>query len=181
MISLWSLVFLKQNRYVPISWERDTSNELIFVIYDEDAAEVWREKYEISYFSRHTSAASSSHQTGTSLLDTSSSQLTDTYLFSFKRTSDRKDIISWSPGNLMVSASPAHHIHGIWAKVLRYIWKDKQVNTPRFRLKIVTSSNVLACSLSWAWLVSLLRNWAGKFFFSQNFFPGWRNYNAFWG
>ena len=103
--------------------------------------------YDFWYISRHTSAASSSHQTGTSALDASCSHLTDTYLFSFKRISDRKNIISWSPGNLMVSASPAHHIRGIWAKVLRYIWKDKQVNTPRFRLKIVTSSNVLACSL----------------------------------
>ena len=50
--------------------------------------------YDFWYISRHTSVASSSHQTGTSLLDASSFQLTDTYLFSFKRTSDRKDIIS---------------------------------------------------------------------------------------
>ena len=81
--------------------------------------------YDFWYISRHTSAASSSHHTGTSALDASCSHLTDTYLFSLKRISDRKNIISWSPGNLMVSASPAHHIRGIWAKVLRYIWKDK--------------------------------------------------------
>ena len=50
--------------------------------------------YDFWYISRHTSAASSSHQTGTSALDASCSHLTDTYLFSLKRISDRKNIIS---------------------------------------------------------------------------------------
>ena len=65
-----------------------------FSLSDDAKLKIRLNPYDFWCISRHISAASSSHQTGTSLLDASSSQLTDTYLFSFKRTSDRKDIIS---------------------------------------------------------------------------------------
>ena len=49
MISLRSLILLKENRYVSVRWEQDASNELVPVWCDEDAAEVWREMYQKSY------------------------------------------------------------------------------------------------------------------------------------
>ena len=49
MISLRSLVLLKENRYVSVRWEQDASNALVPVWCDEDAAEVWREMYQKSY------------------------------------------------------------------------------------------------------------------------------------
>ena len=84
---------------------------------DDVKLKICLDLYDFLYISRHTSTASSSYKTGTSSLDVSHSQLTETYLFSFEMTSYHKDIISWSP---QVSSSLLSHrrylipTHGIY-------------------------------------------------------------------
>ena len=73
---------------------------------DDVKLKICLDLYDFLYISRHTSTASSSYKTGTSSLDVSHSQLTETYLFSFEMTSYHKEIISWSP---QVSSSLLSH------------------------------------------------------------------------
>ena len=108
-----------------IQKEPGASNELAPVSYDEDAVEKRLNPYGFWWVLHHNSAESSSYTAGTSSLDESWSQLIETYIFEVPGVRICKIIISLSPANFMISASSVHHIHGIWAKDSRCIWKDK--------------------------------------------------------
>ena len=93
---------------------------------DDVKLKICLDLYGFLYISRHTSTASSSYKTGTSSLDVSHSQLTETYLFSLEMTSYHKGIISWSPQ--VLSSLLSHRRYWPWNHGKVFHWLKTKIN-----------------------------------------------------